>query len=77
MVHPSKGIIEEKISVCEYLGPEQLIYVDCSLEQLLIVRLEPSISFNEGELVGLGLIYPTYIFDSWITGRLENLLLKK
>ena len=65
VVGPSKGILEGRISVCEYLGSEQLVYIDCGLEELLTVRLKPSDQLREGENVGIAFdISDAHFFDS-------------
>ena len=65
VVDSSKGILEGRISVCEYLGSEQLVYIDCGLEELLIARLKPSDQLREGENVGIGFdISDAHFFDS-------------
>ena len=65
VVASSKGILEGRISVCEYLGSEQLVYIDCGLEELLTVRLKPSDQLHEGENVGITFdISDAHFFDS-------------
>ena len=71
VVGPSKGILKGRISVCEYLGSEQLVYIDCGLEELLTVRLKPSDQLREGEIVGIAFdISDAHFFDS--VGRRLN-----
>ena len=42
-----------KVIVAEYIGSEQFIYVDCGLEEMITVRVDPNKEFVIGGEVGL------------------------
>ncbi len=53
------------LSVCEYLGPEQFAYVDCGLEEMITVRVDPACELENGTTVGLGFdIDDAHFFNS-------------
>ena len=58
---PEKNLLSGVIKFCEYLGSEQYIYVDCRIDnKLIIVKLDPSIKVILNEKIGLKFI-PNYV----------------
>ena len=53
------------LSVCEYLGSEQFAYVDCGLQEMITVRVDPACKLENGTTVGLGFgIDDVHFFNS-------------
>ena len=54
---PVKNILNGKIKFREYLGSEQYIYVDCELEnKLIVVKLDPNTKIVLNEKIGIKFI---------------------
>ena len=54
---PVKNILNGKIKFCEYLGSEQYIYIDCELEnKLIVVKLDPNTKIVLNEKIGVKFI---------------------
>ena len=52
-----KNILSGQIKFCEYLGSEQYVYVDCGInDKLIIVKLDPNFKVVLNEKVGLKFI---------------------
>ena len=51
---PKKNILIGEIKFCEYLGSEQFVYVDCNInDQLIVIKLSPKIKVDLKKKVGL------------------------
>jgi len=54
---PVKNILKGKIKFREYLGSEQYIYIDCELEnKLIVVKLDPNTKILLNEKIGIKFI---------------------
>ena len=52
-----KNILSGQIKFCEYLGSEQYVYVDCEINnKLIIVKIDPNIKVVLNEKIGLKFI---------------------
>ena len=52
-----KNILSGRIKFCEYLGSEQYVYVDCGINnKLIIVKIDPNIKVILNEKIGLKFI---------------------
>jgi len=52
-----KNILSGQIKFCEYLGSEQYVYVDCGINnKLIIVKIDPNITVVLNEKIGLKFI---------------------
>ena len=52
-----KNILSGQIKFCEYLGSEQYVYVDCGINnKLIIVKIDPNIKVVLNEKIGLKFI---------------------
>ena len=51
---PKKNTLLGEIKFCEYLGSEQFVYVDCNInDQLIVIKLSPKIKVDLNKKVGL------------------------
>ena len=58
------GHISGQITVCEYLGSEQFVYIDCGLGDMVTVRVNPDSELQVGSTTGLSFdIEKLYVFD--------------
>ena len=54
---PEKNILTGNIKFCEYLGSEQYVYIDCELEnKLIVVKLDPNTKIVLNEKIGIKFI---------------------
>ena len=52
-----KNVLSGQIKFCEYLGSEQYVYVDCGInDKLIIVKIDPNIKVVLDEKIGLKFI---------------------
>ena len=51
-----KNILNGQIKFCEYLGSEQYVYVDCEINKLIIIKIDPNIKVVLNEKIGLKFI---------------------
>jgi len=52
---PEQAAITGTLVVCEYLGAEQFAYVDCGLDDVMTVRVDPEMQLGTGGKVGIDL----------------------
>ena len=51
---PKTNTLLGEIKFCEYLGSEQFVYVDCNInDQLIVIKLSPKIKVDLNKKVGL------------------------
>jgi len=59
-----QGMLAGKVTVTEYLGSEQYVYVDCGFEDVITVRIDPAEECTVGSDVGLMLAQDAlHLFD--------------
>ena len=63
-VHPGKGFLSGRVVVCEFLGSEQFVHIDCGFEPIITVRVDAETKVVPGTQIGVDAsVNDLHLFD--------------